>query len=193
MSRRILAYAIVCLTGYGSVQWARADRIPAESTASAERPVIALLPAGRLKGQYLIDAYAYGAADLRSYQVTVKTSGGTSGELTLSGVIINRQRADFVFGGASAVTAESVISSRLAAVAFDSGVAVSDWAYLGTYVFRPTADAQGDFQVSIGAGKETLLADSSNVTIPFVAGPDARIRVDRRPALRAPTKESGTK
>jgi hypothetical protein len=146
-----------------------------------------------MKDQYLIDVYASGASDLRSYQIAIQTSGGSSGKLVLAGAVINRQREDYVFGGANVITAESVPSARLGAVAYESGVEVPDWAYLGTYVLRPTADAAGEFRVSVKvAGNETLLADTSNEPIDFVTGPEVVIRLERRPTLRTATTTTKT-
>lgn len=143
-------------------------------------PIIALVPAGRVKDMYMIDVYTQGAADLRSYQVTVDVAGGRAGKLELAGVVINRQRADYVFGQAQVITAESAVVAKVGAVAYDNGVRVADWAYLGTYLFRPTADAAGEFSVSIRTDSDTLLADSGHLEMNYVAGPAARLKVEAR-------------
>lgn len=158
----------------------QAQRVLPGASAAETGPVIALVPAGRLKDMYMVDVYAQGAADLRSYQVTVDVAGGRAGKLELAGVVINRQRVDYVFGQAEVVTAESVVEAKLGAVAYDRGVQVSDWAYLGTYLFRPTKDAAGDFTVSIRRDSDTLLADTKHQEMSFVAGPAARLKLDSR-------------
>lgn len=157
-----------------------AQRISPGSQGGANAPIIALVAAGRVKDLYLVDVYAQGAPDLRSYQVTVSVSGGSAGTLELANVLINRQRADYVFGQDQVVTAESTVSSKVAAVAFDGGVKVNDWAYLGTFLFRPSKNAAGEFAVSIQATGDTLLANSNNEEVPFVVGPAARLKLDTR-------------
>jgi hypothetical protein len=190
MSRKLAYLAVgglaVYLLGASGVQ---ADRVGAPTTVEADQPIVALVSAGRMKDMHLVDAYATNAADLRSYQVTVATSGGRRGSLELAGAVINRQRADYVFAGEDVVVAESTISGLVAAVSSHGGVEVNDWAYLGTFMFRPTKDASGEFQVSIKTqNSSSLLADSKNEPVKFVAGAHATIQVGTRPSVRTNAK-----
>ena len=182
MSKHLLSAAAACALLLSSAN-TRGERVPSDTIVQGDQPIITLVAAGRMKDLYLVDAYVQGVADLRSYQVTVKTTGGRAGKMELAGVVVNRSRADYVFGAAEAITAESTLSSKVGAVAYDAGVTVEGWKYLGTYLFRPTADAAGEFRVSITrTGASSLLADTAHNELEFISGPDAVLAVRPRPS-----------
>ncbi len=198
MSRKFMvslcAGFTVSLCGIASAQTQTCtDPSQVRRDTAESRPIVTLVPAGRMKDQHLVDAWVYGVSDLRSYQLKVASSGGRKGKLELAGIVVNRQRQDYVFGTAQAITAESVFSSHVAAVAYESGQRVEGWSYLATFIFRPTPDAEGDFPVRIVATENTLLADSRNELIDFVIGPEAVVVIGRPLTADRATKHATRK
>jgi hypothetical protein len=161
---------------------------PAPSPTTAG-PVINLVPAGQsADGLYLVDVFVQGAFNLRSYQIGVVVTGGTSGELVRDELQIETARPDFVFGELEAISAADQVGGRLAGVLIDGGVDRSAAAYLGTYSFRPSPDAAGTFQVSIDVGPKSFLADPGNEMVEYRTGTAALITVGLAPAERANEK-----
>jgi len=159
----------------------QADRISriVQPSVPVSGPTLTLVPAGQRDGLYLVDVFVQGADDLRIYQVSLLTGGGTSGRLQLENVIVDQTRPDYVFGAAHIVEASSPRTGLLAAVLYDGSVKVTAPKYLGTYAFRPTTDASGTFRIGVNMGEETLLADGANEDFNFSAGADARITIGR--------------
>ena len=139
--------------------------------------VVTVVPAGSSKDYHFVDVFVHGVSGLRSYQTTLVVGGGESGRLELTGVTIDKNRADYVFGGSEIVQATSPISARLAAVLYDGTVDVGEPAYLGTYTFVSSPDATGTFRVNVQAGSDSLLVDNSSEEIAFSIGADAKILV----------------
>lgn len=140
-------------------------------------PLLTVVPAGEIDGLHLVDVYVQGATDLRSYQVSLLTGGGESGRLELENVAIDNTRPEYVFANSEIVPATSSINGRLAAVRTDGGTDAMQPAYLGTFAFRPTADASGAFRVTVHLGRDTILGNGLNEEIGYSTGPDARILV----------------
>jgi hypothetical protein len=145
----------------------------------ANHPVVTLMPGGRSGDLYFVDAYVHGAPDLRTYQVAVAASGGSSGELILDEVQIDAQREDYVFFSLDAIAAEDQLGGRAAGVLKDGGIDATDSAYLGTFVFRASANAQGTFDVQVDLGEKTFLADSTNEKTETVAAVGVDLPVNR--------------
>jgi beta-glucanase (GH16 family) len=111
-----------------------------------------------------IDVFVDGPVDaLRSYQLDVQVSGGKSGKLHLVAIRID-DRPDVVFGQhTDAFNAFNVRAGQmLSGVADPSGAAKRNGAYLATYSYMPTPEAEGDFVVDVirGPGNHTFLVGS---------------------------------
>lgn len=165
------------LTAVPPEQADRISRVVKGEAAPTTGPLLTIVSAGSEDGLYYVDAYVQNVADLRSYQVRLITGGGDSGQLELAHVMIDRARPDYVFGGNQAIEASSRATGLIGAVLYDGGATSATPVYLGTYAFRPTADAQGTFRINVDLSPETLLADSVQGMIAYSAGADARIIV----------------
>jgi hypothetical protein len=162
--------------------------VPAPSPSTAG-PVISLVPAGQSPdGLYLVDVFVQGATNLRTYQIGVVVTGGTSGELVRDELQIETARPDFVFGGRQAISAADQVGGRLGGVLVDGGVNRPAASYLGTYSFHPSPDAAGTFQVSIDTGPKSFLADAGNAMVEFRTAPAALINIDLAPTQRTNDK-----
>lgn len=148
--------------------------------APAPTPVSALMtvvPAGESDGAYLVDVFVQGVTNLRTYQVRLISTGGQTGELVREEVIIDKSRPDYVFGEAEVVAVEDQGGGRAMGVLVEGSVAKATPAYLGTYVFGPSPDASGTFEVAIDTSERTFLADAQNEIFEFRAGPPALISI----------------
>jgi hypothetical protein len=162
--------------------------VPAPSPSTAG-PVISLVPAGQSPdGLYLVDVFVQGATNLRTYQIGVVVTGGTSGELHRDELQIETTRPDFVFGDLEAIPIDDQVGGRLLGLLVEGGVDRPAAAYLGTYSFRPSPDAAGTFQVSIDSGPKTLLVDSGNENQEYRTGPAALITIGLAPVQRTNEK-----
>jgi hypothetical protein len=162
--------------------------VPAPSPSPAE-PVISLVPAGQSPdGLYLVDVFVQGATNLRSYQIGVLVTGGTSGDLLRDELQIEKTRPDFVFGDENAISAADQVGGRLGGVLIDGGVDRPAPAYLGTYSFHPSPDAAGTFEVSIDSRPQSFLSDAGNAMLEFRTAPAALINIGLAPTERANDK-----
>jgi hypothetical protein len=156
--------------------------MPSAPTAG---PVISLVPAGQSPdGLYLVDVFVQGATNLRTYQIAVVVTGGTSGELLRDELQIETTRPDFVFGELNAISAADQTGGRLAGVLIDGGVDRPAASYLGTYSFQPSPDAAGTFQVSIDSRPHSFLLDAGNEMLEFRTAPAALVTIGLAPTQR---------
>lgn len=135
-------------------------------------PVIQLVPANSTVaagGEVAVDVYVGGIDDLRTFQITLDTSDGVSGELRRVRMLVDSARDDFVFGSGQMIKAEDLLGGRMGAVHFHGGVDAVDLAYAGTFTFKATRDAAGTFDITVRAGAETFLMDGTNTNIDFSA------------------------
>lgn len=138
--------------------------------AVASGPVIQLVPVAstvEAGGEVAVDVYVGGVNDLRTFQITLDTSDGVSGELRRVSMLVDSARDDFVFGSGQMIKAEDLLGGRMGAVHFHGGVEAADLAYAGTYTFKATRDAAGTFDVTVRTGTETFLMDGANANIDF--------------------------
>ncbi len=136
----------------------------------------------------VVDVFARGISDLRSYQVRLAVSGGTGGRLAVEDLRVDGERADHVFSGLQKFDAVDQTGGRLGAVLISGGVDAIDQVYLGSYTLRASSDAQGTFSVSVAtANRASLLWSSRNQSLGFAA-PGIQIAVGKallkRPARR---------
>ncbi len=125
-----------------------------------------------------VDVLLSGAFDVRNYQVTLVVDGGDSGRLHGEDLRIDAQRADFIFGYGSMLSAVDHPGDRIGAVLVSGGVDVVDPAYLGTFTLRATEDASGTFSVYAALENHgSMLNSSDNQQIRF-SSPAAEIEVN---------------
>jgi hypothetical protein len=100
-------------------------------------------------------------ADLQSYQVAARASGGLAGQLQLVGVHIE-SRKDSLFSSASgAFSAFNVDSGRmLSGIATDVSVKAS--AYLATFEFQASKNAAGAFVIDVDPAHTFLIQGAIN-------------------------------
>jgi len=170
----------VRVTGLSPENAERVSRVVRGETTPVAGPLFTVVPAGEKNGRYLVDVFVQGATDLRSYQVMLVTGGGEAGRLELDAVNTDKTRPDYVFTGLEVIDASSPVTGRLVATLYDGAVNAATPMYLGTYAFRPTADARGMFRVNVELSSETILADRSNNEMGYSAGADARVMVGPR-------------
>ncbi len=117
---------------------------PARITLSADAAVSS-------QGKLIkVDVYAGGVAKLRSYHLGVEVTGGVSGDLELESISVDRQRPDYAFPGQnSVVLLVDEDRKTLDVIHLDKEVTPDGPVYLGTFSFRPSADARGKFQVNV--------------------------------------------
>lgn len=123
-------------------------------------------------GTVRVDVFLAGDADgLRAYQVNLAIKGGDAGQLIVEDVVIEKNRADFVFVGQQQLDAADKAGWRLASALF-AGTVDAKSGYLGSFMIRASADAAGTFELSAitDAGASTLI-DRDNKPIPFATRP----------------------
>ncbi len=175
----------ITITGLNStniekvVQLINGERpVPAPLPAAA---VISVVPAGEANGAYQVDVFVQGVSNLRTFQVTLQTSGGSSGELVREDLKIDKTRPDFVFADMEVISAADQVGGRLGGVLYDGGVENVAPGYLGTYTYRPSPDASGIFEVNVDTGPDSLLANAKNDMVEFRVGPPALISIGNEP------------
>ncbi|MBI1825419.1 MAG: hypothetical protein HY287_05645 [Planctomycetes bacterium] len=178
--------ASAIISGLTSVQAERVSKLVSTGLEPvAKGAVINVVPVGMSNGTYFVDVFVDGAKGLRSYQVTLDVTGGTSGQLSRTDLTIDQKRTDFVFGTDKTIIADDKAGGRAGAVLFDGSVDVDKNGYLGTYAFQPTADAKGSFSINVRVGTETILGDPRNKDMEYSAGPDAIITIGQAPNPRS--------
>lgn len=130
------------------------------------------------------DVFVAGASDLRLYQVAVDATGGTAGKLSLENMVIDKSRADYVFGTLQLVDAVDMTQGRMGSVLFSGGVEAAQPMYVGTYTFRSSTDASGTFYVQIRVGRDSFLQNSVDEAIAYRVGQPAMVTVGAAPTPR---------
>jgi len=129
--------------------------VPSQSRAYPGRPVS-------------VDIFVSGMTDLRTFQVPLDVVGGTAGTMAIEDVRIDRARSDYVFGTLQKVDAADQVGKRVGGVLISGGVDATEMSYLGTATLRPSADARGNFRVTVSGGdRSTLLWTSQNTPVAF--------------------------
>lgn len=96
-----------------------------------------------------VDIYVSGVEGLIGYEFGLAAAGGKQGNLSLVGVDVNTDRADYVFNGLQNFPATDEELGRIGGIAIDAGVFVSEekQAYLGTFTFDVRKNARGAFNL----------------------------------------------
>lgn len=185
----IIADGTITLSGLSSADAERiAGMIPEKSTmpttGGATVTVVprqtAIMPGDAVTA----DVFVAGASDLRLYQVAVDATGGTAGKMNLENMVIDKSRADYVFGTQQLVDAVDMTQGRMGGVLFEGGVNVEQPMYVGTYTFRSTGDSTGTFYVQVRVGRDSFMQTTTDETITYRAGQPAMVTVGAVPTPR---------
>jgi hypothetical protein len=126
-----------------------------------------------------VDVYLEAVENLGAYQVALEAVGGTAGNLNLEGVTIDTGRQDYVFNGTSAMTGTSVVNARLgAALSNPGGWEFEAPAYVGTFTYRASQDAQGVFNVNVVAFPSSFVNSANGSRIDIVTDATTAIGCD---------------
>ena len=138
------------------------------STSSSARITLSTDKAVGERGKlFQVDVYASDVVNLRSYHIGVEATGGRSGQLDLESVSVDRQRPDYVFAGQeSFMVLVDKTRKTLDVIGFDGEVTAAGPVYLGTFAFRPSAEARGQFQVELQPQDGMTLMMSRNKAVP---------------------------
>jgi len=156
------------ITGLSQEQAQRVTHLLSRKSTSPTAAAFSVVPAGQVNGEYVFDVYVQNVPDLRTYQVKLEATGGTAGALNMTDVRIDETRKDFVFVEEEAIKAADFGGSRLGGTLFSTGsIAVDAPKYVGTWKFRPTADAAGTFKINILTTGESFIANAQNQNLPI--------------------------
>ncbi len=157
-----------------------AGRTPAAPTG----PAMTVVPAKRTLSpgeSTTLDIFLSGVADLRTFQVALTITGGTSGNLTVEDLSVDTGRLDYVFNECYQLEAVDRTIGRIGALLFAGGVDATDVSYLGSYTVRASADASGVFHIGVRKDGQSHLSDAADKPIKFGPGPPATILVSASP------------
>jgi hypothetical protein len=91
-------------------------------------------------------------ADLRGYQLHLSAGSGRSGRLELTDIVVQETR-DQVFAGRQPWRAFNVATGQMVAGLEEEGIPARAGAYLATFVYRVSSDAEGDFVIELRHGQ----------------------------------------
>ncbi len=132
-----------------------------------------------------LDVFLSGASNVRTYQVTLVVSGGSSGQLNFDNLSIDTERSDYVFGTLEDLHAVDQTGHRMGAVLMQGSVEAINPAYVGSYTMRASSDASGVFEVNVRLDDDaSILWNSDQRPIPFSAGQAVAISVGTPTRLR---------
>ena len=174
----------IVLKGLLPGQAQRLGRLLSAAPSAPTGPLLTIVPSETAiapGSTVTVTVFLSGVADLRGLQVALDVTGGLSGTLVQESVSIAVDRPDYVFGSRPAVSSTDPVSGRLLSALYSGGVVVTEAAYVGTYVFRASPDAQGTFIVNVRTNQETLLRDSKGLAIGFRIGEGAAISLGMAP------------
>jgi formylglycine-generating enzyme required for sulfatase activity len=136
-------------------------------------------------GTVTVEVYVSNVTGLNAYQVQVAPVliSGT-GTLTLNHCLVDEARSDFVFYGLSPTSACNPATAQAASVAAGSAtvtIPATERAYLGTFVYDVSGDAEAGtlFEVRIQPEPASLLLDPPSQSLPFTIDPPCEIEVVR--------------
>jgi hypothetical protein len=128
-----------------------------------------------------VDVFVSGVEGLVGFEMSVHTSGGRRGGLTLDSITMDTQRHDYVFNGLYNFPAVDSKLGRLGGALMGTGVDVakSDRAYVGTFRFAVSADAAGTFNVAASTEFTGLWSDG-NQAVAINPVDDGNVSVSNR-------------
>lgn len=155
------------VTGLSSSQLQRVAGLLSRKPTSPTNAAFVVKPMGQSNGEYVFEVYAQNVPSLRTYQVKLEATGGSAGSMAMTDVRIDEARQDYIFAGNDAIKAADHGGSRLGGTLFSGTVDITAPVYLGTWKFRPSADAAGTFNINVVPGSESFVADNGNVNLPI--------------------------
>jgi subtilase family serine protease/uncharacterized membrane protein len=121
-----------------------------------------------------IDVYIENAARLRLYEVVLDVASAPGTSLELTDLVIDDQRADFVFKGAGSLASVTdparrrITCTPLAEHCVD--IEQGSPAYLGSYTFKANSSTIATFSVSVADQPDSFIVDCDGYTIhPFTS------------------------
>ncbi len=108
--------------------------------------------------------------DLAAYEVALAVSGGSSGNLILTDIIVDEEHADFVFDGLTYFEAKNLTEKRVSVVQNGGGTTVTGTGYLATFVYQAEAGASGVFEIEIVGDGASFLNDCSGNRLAVTLG-----------------------
>jgi hypothetical protein len=158
------------ITGLAPEQTQRVTHLLSRKASTPTGAAFTVVPAGQSNGEYVYDVFVQNVPTLRTFQVKLEATGGTAGSLTATDVRIDKTRPDYVFSGNEAIAEADQGGSRLGGTLFSGTVEVSAPKYVGTWRFRPSADATGTFKIEVrSSNTESFVANEANQNLPITA------------------------
>lgn len=154
------------LSGLNQADMTRLTGFQAQA-AGPQMRVVARQSTGRPGDLFTFDVFAVGVTDLRTFQVTLDASGGTTGSLTREEARMEKTRGDYAFGKLAAVDAVDDAGGRMGATLIDGSVDATAPLYLGTVSYRASQDAAGPFNVKVRMDDDSFLAHSNHEVAKF--------------------------
>ena len=115
---------------------------------------------------------------LRGYQIGLDSVGGEVGSLEVVDLYIDKTPKDHVFASQESYHAVDIAKGRMMCAVLEGGLSSREAVYLGTFVFRATAQSRGTFQVIPRTGDGTILLDSSGRRLEIVNTTEAAISLE---------------
>ena len=174
------ATGTLVLTGISAEKAARIVKALSPATIAPAGPILSVVPTQMLAapGELVsVDVVVGSVADLRGIQVAVDATGGQAGRLELEDVSIDIMRPDYLFANDQALNATDVYRGRAVSVLYDGLVSVMQPAYVATYTFRVSPEANGVFQIQVRRDADTALRRAIGEPVAYQVGPAAQITV----------------
>jgi len=157
------------------------------AVASGDPPgvAISLVPRRgtvRPGGTVVVDAFAMGSANLRSYQIKLAIEGSPDPGLGVESAWIDVDRNEFVFESEPMVHAADAAGGRVGAALMRGDVALDGRVYLGSFTLRASKHASGTYRIR-AALTEGASSMHSSIAMPYpLVTPESLINVVPRTA-----------
>ncbi|MBI4719563.1 MAG: hypothetical protein HY763_17335 [Planctomycetes bacterium] len=188
--RKVNVLLALGLVGFGLTASAPAGDQTAAPANAAVLSIRAAQSSVQPGGTVSFDVFVNNARDVAVFQLQMEATGGDRGSLTVEGMKVDKTRPDFVFGTAEILDAADMVNGRVGALRYNGGSNVDKPAYLATFTFKASADAQGTFRVNFKSGDETFLNDSGAILIPHTKSTGVEV-VAGRPVAKTREEERG--
>ena len=130
--------------------------------AASTLQVVPREASGSAGSLFTVDVFIRSAETLRTYQVALDVTGGTSGSLSREEAWMDVDRADYIFGDAQAIKAVDEVGGRMGAVLMDGAIQAVGSVYIGTFAFRASDDANGTFSINARSNGDTFISDEDH-------------------------------
>lgn len=153
---------------------------PSAAVQGAVITVATSHPAVPVGGVVEVQVFLTNAQNVAAYELHMSVTGGPAGSLELESIFVDKNRKRFLFGRAQVVEAIDLKGKRAAIITYSRGadVGTAAKAYLATFRYRVSPEANGVFTVNINTTK-SFVSDSAVQRIAFRAGLSARVAVGK--------------